>query len=573
MTADDALGCPNLYTYPTATDNVDATKQVKFTWDTTCKVGSEKIDLYLYQSAANKLIKAYTGIEFASGSYEAQLMPGWWNNTEETTLYVNILKSGGMAWDTTWSRGPDFKVSYDFSSMYTVTTSNGVVMTLTAGTSSQSSDTVFQSVDQQGGHKTSKAVIAVAVVIPIVVLCLLGAVAFYFYRLREKEKLKRWSHALSSTSNFEWEKGALPGERVPSAYGRPSSHYSRRSNGGAGGRPSTHYSTTTGRQSQYGRPSTGYGRPSMSSVGRPTSSVLMDNMAGAGAGTRAMFPSHGEYGDGPTRSSIVMADGTTRQSRISFADRPRPSFNEVRPPMPHLGAAEASYATGSAVDDGPLTKRGSPPTDPVGTRDSVDALRDMEAAILIRNSDMPMPHGDNDAVEALEPEPEHDAARSAPSPIPGSSSIPTVAYGPDQMLAVYAQRGKVNASPVNTPGSPDASTIAPLPPAAKPSRPSAMKRLLSRKDLSSGRKTPTGRKTPSGGRETPSLPPAARDAAPSPEPMSMRSYVHLNNGTMSAAAVDNLPPPGPPGRSASRQSENSHYEDAYEGPASPEPRY
>lgn len=558
LTPDPAtLGCPNLYTFPTAADTVEATKEVEFKWDTSCKVGTEKIDLYLYQATANKLVKAYTGIEFSSGKYSAQLMPNWWNNTDSTTMYVNILKSGGMAWDTTWSRGPDFKVTYDFSSLYTVTTSNGVVMTLTAGTASQSSDTVFQSVDKQQGHKTSKAVIAVAVVIPIVVICLLGAVWFYFYRLREKEKLKRWSHALSQASNMEWEKGALPGERS-SSFGRPSSHYSR-----AGGRPSTHYSTTSGRQSHYGRPSTGYGRPSMSSIGRPTSSVMLDNMAGAGAGSRAMFPSHGEYGDGPMRSSIVLADGTTRQSRISFADRPRPSFNDMRQHIPSgLGAAEASYATGSAVEDIPPVpalptgNRGSPAADPAVTRNSVDALRDMEAAILIRNSEMPMAD-EQDAVEALEPERDvQHSAQPEPSPSGQTSGLPTVAYGPDQMLAVYAQRGKVNASPVNTP------PVAPPPPAAtKPSRPSAMKRLLSRKDIASGRKTPTGRKTPSG-RETPVL--GDRGAAPSPEPMSMRSYVHLNNGTMSAAAVDNLPPPGPP-RSASRQSENAAYEDAYEG--------
>ncbi|BEI90226.1 uncharacterized protein CcaverHIS019_0302960 [Cutaneotrichosporon cavernicola] len=515
---DAALGCPNLYTFPTASDNVELSpKPVTFTWDTSCKVGTDKVDLFLYIAEANKLVKAYQGIAFSDGKYEAQLMPAWWNNTESTTMYVNLLKNGGMAWDTTWARGPDFKVTYDKSKFFSLTTSNGVVMTLTAGAPSTSSDTVFESVSQSDGHKVSKAVIAVAVIIPIVIICILGAVWFFFYRQREKKKLQRWSQALSQASNMEWEKGALPGERN-SSYGRPSSHFSR------SGRPSTHYSTTSGRQSM------AFGRPSMSSTGRPTSSVMLDNMAGAGAGMRAMFPAHGEYGDGPTRSSIVLADGTTRQSRISFADQPRPSLDVLRQHIPS-GLSHADSYNSSAVEDSP--KRGSPPVDPFATRSSLDALRDTEAAVLYRMEAAP----EAEAVEALEHE--HDQRHSVQAPAK-SPSQPAVAYGPDQMLAVYAQRGKVNASPVNTP--------TPPPPAAK-ARPSAMKRLMSFKDLSNGRRTPTGRKTPSG-RDTPELPRGAtpdlaRGPSPDPESVPMRSLVHLNNGVMSKEAVDAMPRPGP----------------------------
>ncbi|GMK58243.1 hypothetical protein CspeluHIS016_0502750 [Cutaneotrichosporon spelunceum] len=516
---DAALGCSNLYTYPTGSDTVDITPTpVSFTWDTSCKVATDKIDLYLYIADGNKLVKAYQGIAFSEGKYEAQLMPAWWNNTESTTMYVNILKSGGMAWDTTWARGPDFKVTYDKSKFFSVTTSNGVVMTVTAGAPSASSDTVFQSVSKSDGHKVSKAVIVVAVVVPIVIICILGAVWFFFYRQREKKKLQRWSQALSQASNMEWEKGALPGERA-SSYGRPSSHYSR------AGRPSTHYSTTSGRQSM------AFGRPSMSSTGRPASSVMLDNMAGAGAGMRAVFPAHGEYGDGPARSSIVMADGTTRQSRISFADQPRPSLDALRAHVPS-GLSHGDAYSSSALDDSP--KRGSPPVDPFATRSSLDALRDTEAAVLYRMEPAPEP----EEVEALEPE--QDPRHSTQPPTKSSSSQSAVAYGPDQMLAVYAQRGKVNASPINTPVS--------LPPAAK-TRPSAMQRLMSFKDLSNGRRTPTGRKS-ANGRDTPELPRGAtpdlpRGHSPEPEGVPMRSLVHLNNGVMSKEAVDAMPRPGP----------------------------
>lgn len=227
--------------------------------------------------------------------------------------------------------------------MYSVTTSNGVVYTSTApGAATGTGNAVFETVNATTGKKSNKGVIAVAVIIPIVVLAGLAAVAFYFYRLKEKEKLKRWSQALSQHSAMEWEKGALPGDQRGSAYGRPSSAYSR-----SAGRPST----------GYGRPSTGYGRPSMNSQGRPASSVMMENMAGAG--TFRPFPGGAE--EGPSRSSVVMADGHVRQSRISFADqvRPRLSAGDQHRPRVASGlnhdAAAAVYASGSAIDDRELT--------------------------------------------------------------------------------------------------------------------------------------------------------------------------------------------------------------------------
>ena len=93
---------------------------------------------------------------------------------------------------------------------------------------------------------------------------------------------------------------------------------------------------------------------------------------------------------------------------------------------------------------------------------------------------------DPNAIEALDqhhpvPPASYDLP-TAPSPIAGSSTVP---YGPDQMLAVYAARGKVASSPAPIPGD-------------------------------------------------------------------MRSFVHLNRGTVSATVVDALPAPGPRGSSTLR---------------------
>ena len=109
---------------------------------------------------------------------------------------------------------------------------------------------------------------------------------------------------------------------------------------------------------------------------------------------------------------------------------------------------------------------------------------------------------------------------AAPSPIAGAH---TVAYGPDQMLAVYAARGKVNSpAPAASPVMPSAATGS-SGPIAQP-RPTA-KRLLSNLTKRS-----------------------EEQVAPAPAPPAeMRSMVHLNNGTVSVRAVDQMAPLGPTG--------------------------
>ncbi|KAL7419968.1 hypothetical protein Q5752_004931 [Cryptotrichosporon argae] len=539
---DNTCSADQLYTFPNSSSVVDASSTVTFTWDASCDVGASEIDLYIYEpSAATSLIQAFTNLTFSEGSYAATLQPKWWNDTTSAELYVTIVASGGDYWASSIPPGPQFEVTYPASKMYSTTTVDGVAQTSTAAAAaSASGDSVFQSVSNtpNASHKVSKGAIAAAVVVPLLVLAGVGAVVVYFYRLKEKEKRKRWSHALSSHSALDWEKGANPGEKLGSMYGRPSTQF---------GRPST----------QFGRPSAQFGRPS---IDRPASSILAnENMAGAGAGgpqrpPYATMRSHSASDvmqAEPTRSSIMLPDGGVRQSRISFAETARPdrrsrmSFGgELRPSIYGgvLGKGSrsatdlpsgrsAAYATGSALEDddgintspsqthgpnaftdadmrraahgqrtgrrsmlslGGGNRRGSTASalsqddfrSAASARGSVDELRDMEAIMLMRRSVIsqasgrspnigadhsPNPQFDDEYVEALDHDESH-AAPTMPAPIAGSS---TVAYGPDQMLAVYAARGKV---------SPAAAPASTLPSAPQPST-SGFRRLLGRKEV------------------------------------------------------------------------------------------
>jgi hypothetical protein len=456
--------------------------------------------------------------------------------------------------------------------MFTTVTEGGGVKTNTAAAAATASaDGIFNDVSSTKSGGISKGGIAAAVVVPILVVIIAVAVAIRFWRQRETEKRKRWSQALSTHSaGLEWEKGAHPGEKPPSVLG-------------------------------------GMPRPSMSSqrtrpMSYATSSIyaVENNMAGTGAAfARPAYNTRTQSSDNVSRSSVVLADGNVRQSRISFAENARPDRRsrlslggDIRPTV--VGSPQSvfknhtasksttalelatpnkktSYATGSAVADEEEEMHISPSqlTGPghfgehdmrrasgsrrngrrsimsfggsdkrrestasalsaddfrtaASARGSVDELRDLEGMIMNRRSMMsqhssarsPAPDSPYtaDHMEALDTDQAYDMP-AQPSPIAGAQ---TVAYGPDQMLAVYAARGKVN-SPVTAASPPLASG-----PIAAP-RPTA-KRLLSNLTKRSDDST-----------------------VPAPQSGGMRSFVHLNNGTASSAAVDALPAPGPGG--------------------------
>lgn len=506
------LASGDLYTYPKASDSIDASQPLTVKWATDCPMSS-LVDVYLYSPANSGPVQGWKQATYSTGELEVNLKPQGWNYTKSANLYFQIVNHDEPTW-LSGPVGPQFTINYDAS---VTTTVGGKATTSAKGpTVTNGGNAIMETVASTKDHGISKGAIAAAVVVPILVIALLTGVAIRFWRAREAEKRRRWSAAVSTHSGLEWEKGARPGEKPASILGRPSTHYSFRPGSMA------------------------------------TSSVyaVENNMAGAGAGQNFPRPSFQLR----SQSAENVNSPNVRQSRISFAETTRPDRSSrfsvgdnLRPTIGRLpqGSKSASelvtpntrsiYAHGSAIVDddeesihispsqmqspnafteaniqragqgqrtgrrsfmslGGGDKRRMSTVSAVSADDfksaasargSVDELRDMEAVVMMRRSMMSTKGSpvveSQEQVEALEPVAPSPVtplpAHPAPAVVAGSS---TVAYGPDQMLAVYAARGKVSAPSV-------------------------------------------------------------------PAPNEMRSFVHLNTGTVSSAAIEALPPPGPNG--------------------------
>lgn len=557
----------DLYTFPNASSVVDATQPVTFTWNTACAMNT-LVDLYLYEpSSANGLIHAFTGVTFADGKFTRQLQPAWWNSTTTAKLQLSIINSGTNSWEN-GPVGPLFQINYPASA---------IKSTLSVSTSgaAKTSGSVFENVEKTkhaGG--ISKGGIAAAVLVPLLALIAGVVVLVIFWRRREAEKRRRWSQAMSSHSNLEWEKGARPGEKPQSILGRPS----------------------------------------LSSVHRPaslaTSSILAteNNMAGYGT-SGVTFP---RPDIGLRSVSHDQLPGTTRQSRISFAETTRPDRRsrlslggDIRPTVSAGGVFKSSnasrsasdlhtprgkhsaYASGSAIIDdeeedinispsqmqgpnafadaemrrvgqgrrtgrrsimsfGEKSRRNSTASalsaddfkSAASARGSVDELRDIEAVMLMRRSMMSQGSKGSPVIPPVDshpgtpdmPDSNYIEDLSNPQTVTSPAPVPsTVAYGPDQMLAVYAARGKVSPSGQSAPTFPVPMPVATKPAAVRQNSGNPMRLLtsLAKRDREREREQ------------------ATPVEITSPQTQDMKSFVHLNTGTVSSSVVDALPPPGP----------------------------
>lgn len=465
--------------------------------------------------------------------------------------------------------------------MFTTVTQGGDVKTNTAAAAATASaDGIFNDVSStKSGGGLAKGAIAAAVIVPLLVVGVAVAFAIRFWRARETDKRKRWSQALSTHSGMEWEKGALPGDAPGPGFGRASISSQQP-------RPMSFATSSiyAVENNTAGRGAGGFARPAYSArsvsndnVGSIRSSVVLPD--GNVRQSRISFAENAR----PDRRSRLSLGGDIRpivtSSPKSLFKMPGASKSATQLELA-TPAKKSSYATGSALADDEEENVNISPSQLEGpghfsdnemkrasytrrtgrrsmlslgggdkrrestasalsaddfksaasARGSQDELRDLEGMILHRRSllsqhsgQSPMFDGshampNSDHVEALDYDHTSVDMPAQPSPIAGAH---TVAYGPDQMLAVYAARGKVNSpAPAASPVMPSAASGSSA--AIAQPRPTA-KRLLSNLTKRNDEHVSPAN----------TLAPAA--------PSDMRSLVHLNNGTVSVRAVEEMP--------------------------------
>ncbi|KAF6751890.1 hypothetical protein DFP72DRAFT_815917 [Ephemerocybe angulata] len=309
------------YKHPTTGSTISSSSPLLITWDPTC-LSSPSIDIYLYAPGLSPpRIHLWQALALSRGSYEATLMPRWWNSTESASLQLQIVGAGEAPFLSPLPAGPVFTATY-------TAPSNGVVPPEADTTKIETGITVVNDLSKSSSS-LSKGKTAVAVLIPLL-LVVAGVLGWMKWkRSKAKEEKKTWTEKVDrrmSTISADWKSvtnvGAQAAVRASMAANRASSF-----SFGGGVRPS----------SQFERDVTDEKGGDMSQR-RP--GVGLRNQAGLANGERV--------------------------SRVSFAADPRPSGESRRtkafrdsyvPPVPSLPAnttsiyATSTYNTKNSEDD------------------------------------------------------------------------------------------------------------------------------------------------------------------------------------------------------------------------------
>ncbi|KAF6754639.1 hypothetical protein DFP72DRAFT_1068217 [Ephemerocybe angulata] len=299
------------YKSPTTGSTISSSTPLLITWDPTC-LTSPSIDIYLYAPGLSPpRIHLWQALALSRGSYEATLMPRWWNATETAALQLQIVGAGEAPFLSTLPAGPVFTATY-------TPPANGVIPPEADTTKIETGITVVNDLSKSSSS-LSKGKTAVAVLLPLI-LIVAGVLGWMKWkRSKAKEEKKTWTEKVDrrmSTISADWKSvtnvGAQAAVRASMAANRASSF-----SFGGPARPS----------SQFERDVTEHGEKGDLSQRRP--GVGLRNQAGLANGERV--------------------------SRVSFAADPRPSGESRRtkafrdsyvPPVPSLPANTTSiYAT------------------------------------------------------------------------------------------------------------------------------------------------------------------------------------------------------------------------------------
>ncbi|KAF8797802.1 hypothetical protein BYT27DRAFT_7265367 [Phlegmacium glaucopus] len=220
----DPPACSNIYLSPTMGQVVNSLDPLPITWNSTC-LSAQSIDIYLYSPDAElPRIHVWENVALSRGTYNATLLPRWWNSTASQSLQVSIVPAGQPPFLSQFPGGPVFNATYTAPASGTPPSANTAVVD--SGIT-QVNDVANAKKALTPGKKAAAAILTLL----FVAFC----IAAYIKMKRNKGKAnrRRWTEAVDkrmSTISTDWKSvsaaGAQAAIRNSIAVGNRSSSFS-----------------------------------------------------------------------------------------------------------------------------------------------------------------------------------------------------------------------------------------------------------------------------------------------------------------------------------------------------------
>ena len=182
---------------------VNSLEPLPITWNATC-LSVPAIDIYLYSpDAALPRIHVWEGVATSRGTYNATLVPSWWNSTSSQSLQVSIVTAGQPPFLSAMPGGPIINATY--------TAPSSGAPPSTGATSSG----ITQVNDLSNATKSLSAGKKAAAVLLTLLFVALGIAGYIRYkRVKGKKERKRWTEAVDkrmSTISTDWKSVSVAG--------------------------------------------------------------------------------------------------------------------------------------------------------------------------------------------------------------------------------------------------------------------------------------------------------------------------------------------------------------------------
>lgn len=292
-------------------DTVNSLEPLTVSWDPSCLSTDKQIDIILLAPTATySRLYRWESIWTDAGTYNATLMPRWWNATSSQSLQISIVPRGNATFLSDFPAGPIFTATYTEPASGMPASANVNII--------DSGVTVVNGAST--GMNPGKTAAAVLLPLLFVIACIGGYIRFT--RKKGIEKRKKWTEAVDkrmSTISGDW-----------------------KSVSGAGANAAIRHSMAVGnRNSSFSfgaiRPSSTFAVEGEDTSSDGTQRQMSQMRTGVGLRNPAGYSS-------TERVSRVSFAPDTRVSRVSFADS-RPSGESRRtrafhsayiPPVPAI---------------------------------------------------------------------------------------------------------------------------------------------------------------------------------------------------------------------------------------------